>query len=527
VTRLDAPPPALGSGAGLRATQGPPRQSSKFPVPGPNAGAERRKLQLHSGLVTFALQAVLTLSAILIAGYHSGIEDDAIYLPAIKKLMNPALYPHDAQFFTSQANAFLLLRLVAASARITRVPLEWVQLGWHVASVFLVIAGSWYVAERCFSELRDRFAAVALVSVLLTMPVAGTALYIADQHLHPRTLACAAILFATGALLDRRYTLAAFYSFLALLLHPLMAMFGVTYLIFLALPLERWCPIKANALAGLPLPIIMRPSPAWREAALTRTYIFLWTWKWFEWLGVFAPMALLWWFSRLGEKIGSPALSRICSRLVIFSAVMTGAGLVVGIPAWLDWSAPIQPMRHLQLVYLLMALAAGGLFAHYVLQNRPWRWLALFLPLCGGMLYAQVETFPTSAHIEVPGAPATNRWVRCFLWVRQNTPQDAYFAVNPGYMSRPDEEHFGFRAIAERSKLADYSKDAAVVTVNPDLASTWKTQVDSMRNFENFSREDFLRLREEFGTDWALVEKEVPGLSCPYHQDNLAVCRIE
>jgi hypothetical protein len=478
----------------------------------------------------------LTALAILVAGYHSGIEDDAIYLPGIKKLLNPSLYPHDAQFFASQTNPFLLLRAVAVSARITQFPIEWVQFVWQVISIFALIAGCWYVAARCFHHTRERIGAVALVSALLTMPVAGTSLYIADQHLHPRTLACGAILFATGAVLDRRYKVAGIFSVLAFLVHPLMAGFGIAYLIMLALPLERW--ISHPALKGkgaaplalmmaLPLPIILKPNAAWREAALTRSYFFLRRWEWYEWIGIFAPMVILWWFSRVGEKMGSPQLALLCKRLVVYSVAMSAAGMVVGIPARLDWIAPIQPMRHLQLVYAFMLIAAGGLLAHYVLQNRVWRWMVLFVPLCGGMTYAQHESFATSPHIELPNSRVTNRWVRCFRWIRQNTPENAYFAVDPKYMSRPGEENFGFRAIAERSKLADYSKDAAVVAVAPDLAPTWKKQVESMRGYESFTREDFLRLKAEFGVDWALVEKVVPGMNCPYQQDGLAVCRIE
>lgn len=470
---------------------------------------------------------LLTWFAILIAGYHSGIEDDAIYLPGLKKLLDPALYPFDAQFFARQTNAFVMLRAVAASASLTHIPLEWIVLFWHVISVFLLLAGCWYVAELCFSRLSERFAAVALVCSLLTMPVAGTALYIADQHLHPRTLECAAMLFATGSVLDRRYTRAIICSLVALLVHPLMAAFGIVYLILLALPLERWSPLKFGMSAALQLPIITRPNAAWKEAALTRSYFFLWQWAWYEWLGIFAPMVLLWWFSEIAQKIGSPTLVRLCARLVVFSVIMSAAGLVVAIPARLDWLAPIQPMRHLQLVYLLMLLAGGGLLARYVLCNHAWRWLVLFIPLCGGMFYVQRESFSTSAHIELPGLQPKNRWARCFLWIRQNTPPDAYFAVDPRYMSRPEEDNLGFRAIAERSKLADYSKDAAVVAVAPDLAPDWKWQVESMRGYQNFARQDFLRLKTEFGTDWALVEKEVPGLNCPYSKESLVVCRIE
>jgi hypothetical protein len=48
-----------------------------------------------------------------------------------------------------------------------------------------------------------------------------------------------------------------------------------------------------------------------------------------------------------------------------------------------------------------------------------------------------------------------------------------------------------------------------------------------MNGYANFTREDFLRLKRELGTDWAPAEKEVPGLNCPYFKDGLAVCRIE
>jgi hypothetical protein len=470
---------------------------------------------------------LLTCLAILVAGYHSGVEDDAIYLPALKKMLDPALFPHDALFFTSQTKVFVMLRAVAFSSRLAHIPLQWMQLLWHLASIFLLVAGAWYLAERCFDELRDRVAGVALVCALLTMPVAGTSLFIADQYLHPRTLACAAILFATGAVLERRSKLAIICSLLTLLVHPLMAAFGIAFLIVLALPLDRLHSSAVIALATLPLPIIARPNAAWREAALTRSYFFLWQWRWYEWLGIFAPMALLWWFSKLAEKSGSLVLARFCQRLVLFSVILSAAGMVVGIPAQLDWLAPIQPMRHLQLVYLLMILTGGGLFARHVLQKKIWRWLLVFVPLCAGMFFVQRQSFSSSAHIEIPGEPVANRWVQCFGWVRQNTPPDAYFAVDPAYMNRPNEDNYGFRAIAERSKLADYSKDAGVVAVTADLAPAWKQQVDAMRGYQDFRREDFLRLKKQFGIGWALVEKEIPGLSCPYRRDDLYVCRIE
>ena len=47
----------------------------------------------------FLFLSILTCAAMLVHGYHYGVEDLGIYLPAIKKLIDPSLYPYDANFF--------------------------------------------------------------------------------------------------------------------------------------------------------------------------------------------------------------------------------------------------------------------------------------------------------------------------------------------------------------------------------------------------------------------------------------------
>jgi glyoxalase/bleomycin resistance protein/dioxygenase superfamily protein len=39
----------------------------------------------------------LTFAALLVHGYHPGVEDGEIYLPGIKKILNPALYPFGSE----------------------------------------------------------------------------------------------------------------------------------------------------------------------------------------------------------------------------------------------------------------------------------------------------------------------------------------------------------------------------------------------------------------------------------------------
>jgi hypothetical protein len=143
------------------------------------------------------------------------------------------------------------------------------------------------------------------------------------------------------------------------------------------------------------------------------------------------------------------------------------------------------------------------------------------------MFFVQRETFPASEHLELPGRVSGNPWIRAFVWVKANTPQDAYFALDPAYVERPGEDQHGFRALAQRSMMADLMKDAGVVTLFPSIASRWQQETRARANWSSFTLADFLRLRDQYGVTWVIVEKpiQVP-LQCPYQNGQVAVCRI-
>jgi hypothetical protein len=175
-----------------------------------------------------------------------------------------------------------------------------------------------------------------------------------------------------------------------------------------------------------------------------------------------------------------------------------------------------------------MFLFAGGLIGEYVLHNRLWRWMVLFLPLCGVMFFAQCQLFPASPHIEWPNAAPANEWVRAFDWIRHNTPPDAVFAIDPEYMDK-DDQH-GFRVIAERSRLADAVKDSGAVTMFPDQPAPghWLEQLTAERDWHHFEEKDFKQLKKKYGISWALLQGPIClTLKCPYESETLFVCRVD
>src|SRR5205085_5738212 len=160
----------------------------------------------------------------------------------------------------------------------------------------------------------------------------------------------------------------------------------------------KYAPVAAALPFGLSFG---RPSAAYHQVALSHSYFYLTRWEWYEWIGALAPIAVLWWFSRLARKHGRYNLDLMCRALIPYLIVNIVAALVLCLPA-MESTARLQPMRSLYLLYVLMILFAGGFLAGYVLNNRAWRWIALFAPLCAGMFIGQRALFPASPHIEWP-----------------------------------------------------------------------------------------------------------------------------
>jgi hypothetical protein len=121
-----------------------------------------------------------------------------------------------------------------------------------------------------------------------------------------------------------------------------------------------------------------------------------------------------------------------------------------------------------------------------------------------------------------------NDWVAAFDWVQKNTRTDSLFALDPHYMEIPGEDYHGFRALAERSALADVTKDGGMAARVPRLAPRWLREVEATRGWHNFHAADFRSLKNSFGVDWVvLAQPGVADLSCPYKNRSVLVCRVE
>ncbi len=259
-----------------------------------------------------AFLLLLTFAALLIHGYHPAAEDNEIYLPGIIKILRPSFYPFGQNFFEAQDRLTLFPRLVAWSVRLTHLRLDWALFLWHLASIFLLLLACWRIASKCFATRAGPWCSVSMVAALLTLPVAGTALYILDQYANPRSISLFAVLFAVDAALEKKYLRTALWLILTAAIHPLMVVFGLAIHCSphsqnednvhchgrLGGSVLRWIPFKY-------------PSAAYWECLQHRRNFFLLRWHWYEWLGILAPLALLWWFSRIAKRKGCQPVSTL------------------------------------------------------------------------------------------------------------------------------------------------------------------------------------------------------------------------
>ncbi len=479
-------------------------------------------------LIDIVILAVLSCAAVVVHGYHPNAEDAAIYLPGVEKQLHPDLFPYNQQFFASHAQFTVFPQLIAASVKVTHLSLYTTLFFWHLLSIFLLLFACHRLAMLCTGDVAGRWAAVGLVGVLLTLPVAGTALYIMDQYVNPRNLSAFAAVLAISLMIERRYVLSVLLLLVGLAIHPFMSLFAFAFCGIIEL--VRWDE-KGGAVAACFMPLgflYPAPTPAYHRVAQLHPYHYLLRWQWYEWLGAIGPIAIFWVCARVARAHGRRNLQCLCQAASLVGGLSLIAALILAIPPRFEVLARIQPLRSFYLLYIVLLLCAGIFIGEQVLKANTWRWILLFLPLSIGMFLAQRALFPESAHIEWPGAAPRNPWAQAFEWSRENTPTNAIFALDPYHMRIHGEDANGFRAIARRSMLADAVKDSGAVSMFPSLAEEWLRQVDAQKNWQSFGIDDYRRLQTDYGVSWVVLEKPSrTDLYCPYENRAVVVCRLD
>jgi hypothetical protein len=521
---------------------------------------ERDKHGRERGFAVLLVTA-LTLLAIVVHGYHPYAEDGGLYLPEIKRLLRPEMYPRGAEFIVGHLRFSIFAPVMAGLVRWSHLPIETVLLLVHMASLWMTLLAAWMLASRCYRTREARWGAVALLAVWITLPIAGTSLMLMDPYVTARSfstpLALLALVGALEFLLPRDLVTWNDARWRGLLLccvalagsvamHPLMGAyaFGCVMVLGCVLSSSRraqvWGTIglccAAVAVAGA-LQMSGEPeSRAYLRVVLTRYYWFLSEWHWYELMGLAAPLAIL---AVNAFKLRDPNPQRDDAARVGLVRMAVVSGVIAVIVALLfarsglatHSVARLQPLRIFQLVYVVMILVVGGTVAERFLQRSVARWVVVFSLLAGVMVFVERQTYPESARLELPGAMARsepeNPWEQAFVWISRNTPKDALFALDSHYINLRGEDAQGFRAIAERSVLPDYSKDGGVVANKPALTEEWVQGETAQEDLNTEADARRIAALRPLGIGWVVLNRGAStGFRCDYANAVVKVCRL-
>jgi hypothetical protein len=490
------------------------------------AGSDRRSFLRRPALSL----ALLTPLVFLVDGYHPFADDGAIYVEGIQKLVDLNLYRSDAVFVQSHTRFSIFAHLLAGLVRYGHIPLPVLLLACQLLSIFLFLLGCSRVASKIFAGSRSQWSAVLLAACCFTLPVAGTSLFIMDPYVTARSFSTPLSLFALAATLGGAWVEAALWLALATVVHPLMAGFAAIFLVTLMLAQRRaWRSIAAFLSLGLAGAAAIfwatRSVPldlAYSHAALSRSYFFLSTWKWYEYPGVVFPLLLM-----LAAAWRCRATSAVSSLSIASTAVGSWALLVAVCFVHRDGSlmlARLQVLRVFHIIYVVGVLLAGGFLARHT-GNRLLS--AVYCVVLAAIFAGQMLTYPASDHVEWPGLAPRNQWQQAFLWIRAHTPEDAIFAMDAGYIEDPGEDSQGFRGMAERSALADWYKDGGVASIFPAAGEPWWREFQATRGLDSSTdREREVRLKP-LGASWILLPAYArTAFACPYRNAEVRVCRL-
>ena len=208
----------------------PREHDAARPRPLPSTGRPLTRDSPNSLGVAHAALAIgfVLLATANAAGYRFAASDQAFYIPAVLRHLDPALFPRDAPLIDAQARIVLVDDLVAAAARATGASLQHLFFVLYVVTLLLLYAAIVRLGARFY---RTRWAIVALAAALtLRHAIAKTGVNTLEAYFHPRELAFALGLLAVGAFLDRRWLILVALVTAAALLHPTTAVWFAVWL---------------------------------------------------------------------------------------------------------------------------------------------------------------------------------------------------------------------------------------------------------------------------------------------------------
>ncbi len=454
------------------------------------------------------------------AGYRYGGSDQAFYIPAVTRALDPAAFPRDAPLIDAQARLILVDELLARVAAATGAAVPWLFFAAYLISLAITWAGLVLIGTRVY---RSQWVTLALgAAFTLRHRIALTSANSFEPYFHPRMLAFGVGLLAIAALLRRRPWLAVVLVGASAIVHATTAIWFAALLgVALAVLDRRWrAPVTAGA-CGTLLFLAWAASvgplrghwvtmdAVWLQAVASKDSLFASDWPAWAWLTNLGMLGLLWAAHQYRHRHGTATRE---DTALVWGATGLVAIFLVTLPAvasHVSLAVEFQISRVFWLVDLLAtvySLAAIADVPRRASARRPIAIVgALLLLLSAGRAgYVLFVEHPERALVAVhtPDSP----WEDAMRWVARQ-PREVHVLADPGHAWKYGTS---VRVTAGRDVFLEEVKDAALAMYSRDVAVRVVERTAAIGDFHALTADRAHALAAQYQLDLLVTDADLP-----------------
>jgi hypothetical protein len=448
------------------------------------------------------------------AGYRFGASDQAFYLPAAARVLDPALFPRDRALLDTQARLTAADELLAVAFRAGNAiglrPPAVVALA-YLGSLLLL-----YLAALTFGRALDGslWTATALAAMLtLRHGVPYSGVNTLEAYFHPRLVVFAAGVLGLAWAMRGRLWPALAVTAASMLLHPTTALWFLIWIgvaVAVAYPAARR-PLAIGAAAAMALAAwavtagpmsgrLVRMDAEWLAAIGAKDYLFPDRWPIYAWLINLAYPVLVGVFLYDRRRSGQLTRMQLATGFGAFALFLI---FLVSLPFNAQRVA-LAVQLQIPRVFWMLDFLATALFVSWLVQRARSRAVLVTAAITLAALLRGVYVM----NVEFPERPfarldlADDDWRDAMRWA-QTTPTATHWLVHPGHTYLYGSS---VRVAAQRDVFHEEVKDAAVAMYDRGVAARVLERANAVGDFSTIDAHRARDLAARYDLDYLVTE---------------------
>ena len=446
------------------------------------------------------------------AGYRYGVSDQAFYIPAVIRALQPDAFPRDRALIDSQGHLLLADDVIASLVRLTGISTDWLFLAGYLLSLLLMWIAVTLIGRRLYASVWLTAALAAAVSLRHQIPRTSANSF--EPYFHPRMLAFGCGALAVAALLHRRSWAAVAFVGAAAVVHVTTALWfavligGALVILDRSFRRSAIVPVAAASIflawaagSGVLKDAFVVMDGTWLAAVASKDSLFASDWPLWAWVMNLSLIGIAWAAHRARRHgVASPE-----ERALVWGAVALVALFLVTLPLVVAKIAlPVQ--LQISRVFWLVDFVAVILVVGLARTQRAARALAAVLLAVACARGAYVMTIEHAERSLFAIHLPASEWQEAMRWLTSQPP-DVHVLAHPGHAWKYGSS---VRVSAGRDVLLEETKDAAIAIYSRDVAQRVVERSAALANFDQLTAERSLDLARRYDLDYLVTDADLP-----------------